>query len=62
MKTVANGSPVDQARPSALRVELTPVAAGAPLFHSLHGAVPAAPVPHLPSHLEDDIVQPLPKP
>jgi hypothetical protein len=46
----------------AFHVELTPVAAVAPLFHALHGAVPAAPVPHLPNHLEDEFAHPLPKP
>ena len=61
MKTVSNGSPVDETRPQAFHVELTPVAAVAPLFHALHGAVPAAPVPHLPSQIEDAIVQPMPK-
>jgi hypothetical protein len=60
MKTVSNGSPVDETRPQAFHVELTPVAA-APLFHALHGAVPAAPVPHLPNQIEDAIIQPLPK-
>ncbi|MCM0033466.1 hypothetical protein [Sandarakinorhabdus limnophila] len=60
MKTVANGLPVDEAKPQAFHVELTPVAP-APLFHALHGTVPAAPVPHLPSQIEDAINQPLPK-
>lgn len=45
----------------AFHVELTPVVGAAPLFHALHGAVPAPAVPHLPNHLEDDIAHPLPK-
>ncbi|WP_152417311.1 hypothetical protein [Sandarakinorhabdus sp. AAP62] len=60
MKTISNGTPVDGIRPQAFHVELTPVSA-APLFHALHGTVPAAPVPHLPSPIEDAIHQPLPK-
>ena len=62
MKTTANASPADDTRPAAFHVELTPMAAVGPLFHALHGAVPAAPVPHLPSKLEDEIVHPPSKP
>ena len=61
MTTVANGLPVDEVKPQAFHVELTPVAATAPLFHALHGAVPAAPIPHLRSEIEDAIAQPVPK-
>ena len=50
----------DLAPAPAFHVELTPVAA-APLFHALHGTVPAAAVPHLPSHLEEVLLHPLPK-
>lgn len=74
MNTVSGGSPVNEARAPAdsavlspdlapapaFHVELTPVAA-APLFHALHGTVPAAAVPHLPSHLEEVLLHPLPK-
>lgn len=59
MKTEANAP--DNGPAPAFHVELTPVAGVAPLFHALHGAVPAAPVPHLPSHLEEVTVHPLPK-
>lgn len=60
MKTPAKAP--DSSQAPAFHVELTPVAAAAPLFHALHGAVPAAPVPHLPSQLEEVTVHPLPKP
>jgi hypothetical protein len=67
MDTVADGWPVDEtsagAEPTApaFHVELTPVATAVPLFHALHGAVPAAGVPHLPSRIEEVLVHPLPK-
>lgn len=69
MDTVEDGWPVDETsagaeQPSpapAFHVELTPVAAEVPLFHALHGAVPAGSVPHLPSQIEAVLAQPLPK-
>ena len=59
MNTDVN-SPDDGTAPP-FHVELVPVPATAPLFHALHGTVPAAAVPHLPSHLEVVTANPLPK-
>lgn len=61
MKTNANAPPVAETA-APFHVELTQLAAASPLFHALHGAVPAAPVPHLPSKLEDEILHPPSKP
>ena len=51
------------AKPPPFHVELTPTPADGRPFHALHGAVPAPAVPHLPSHIEEDVtVHPVPKP
>jgi hypothetical protein len=55
-------SPGDNAPPPPFHVELNPLPAEGPLFHALHGAVPAPAVPHLPSKLEDEITRSPSKP